>query len=554
MVERLQGIPPPAGAPSASGDPTDPLLTSLHTLSDFSIGVAYVAISVTLLYFVYRARHWMPFQGVFIAFGAFIVFCGGTHFMHVALLYTPAYGLAAVIQALTVVASVATAIALPPLVPRALALIEAARTSEERKRQLEAAHAELEDLYAHLKTLDEQKTQFFANVSHELRTPLALILGPTEMLLADGGLGPEQRRGLEGIERNARMLLRHVNDLLDVAKLDAAHMEPRYAAVDLVRLVRLSAAHFDGLARERQIALAVETPATLPADLDAEKLQRVLLNLLSNAFKFTPDGGQVACRLEADAAQARIVVEDSGPGVPPDLREVIFERFRQGEAGPTRRFGGTGLGLAIAREFVALHGGTLVVADAPGGGARFTVELPLAAPPGVAVAAAPAESAPDAAAALLAELRPYALPPSGAAPDGRPLVLVVEDNAEMARLVADTLAPEYRVVTAADGQEGMERTLALRPDLVLTDVMMPRLSGDQLVRTARGYPELDGMPIVVLTARADDALRVSLLQAGAQGLPGQAVRPRGATGARRQPGDPQADPRRAAGRGGHSER
>jgi signal transduction histidine kinase len=160
--------------------------------------------------------------------------------------------------------------------------------------------------------------------------------------------------------------------------------------VDLAQLIRRMAAHFDGLAQERRITLSVETPPVVLAQVDPEKLQRSFLNLLANAFKFTPNGGMVRCIVQETGTQVTIAVEDSGPGVPPELRTTIFERFRQGDGGMDRRFGGTGLGLAIAREFIELHGGSISVTDTPGGGARFQVTLPLtapvdAAPPVVAV-------------------------------------------------------------------------------------------------------------------------------------------------------------------------
>jgi signal transduction histidine kinase len=497
-----------------------PGLVWLHVVSDMLIGLAYVAISTTLVYLVHRGRSDIPFHSMFLAFGLFIVACGGTHFMEVWTLWTPTYWLSGIVKAITAVASVVTAIALPPMVPLALKMVRAARVSEERRLNLESAHAELNALYGRLQEFDQLKTQFFANVSHELRTPLGLVMGPAHRLLAAEGLSDTQRRDLRVIDRNARTLLKHVNDLLDVAKLEAGKMTPSYAETDLTRLVRLTAAHFDALAPERQVDFTMETPRTLPAQVDPEKLQRVVLNLLSNAFKFVPGGGgRVRCALTQDEGEATIVVEDNGPGVPVAMRQAIFERFRQVEGGANRSFGGTGLGLAIARDFVALHGGTITVDETLGGGARFTVTLPLAAPPGAEVRRAPAESAglvDDLAQQALEELRSQIEGFAETRVSDRPLVLVVEDNPEMNRFVAETLAEEYRVAIAFDGQEGLEKALSLHPDLILSDVMMPRVSGDQMLREVRGHPELDGVPVVLLTAKADDELRVRLLQEGAQ--------------------------------------
>src|SRR3954454_7375088 len=223
--------------------------------------------------------------------------------------------------------------------------------------QVARQNEELRRLYERLRDFERLKTQFFANVSHELRTPLFLILGPGRRRLEAGGLTDEGRHDLEVVERNARTLLRHVNDLLDLSKLEAGQMEAHLAGVDLARLTRFVASHFEVLAEERAVRFSVEAPESLPAWVDPPKVQRILLNLLSNAFKFTPQGGAVRLRLRREGGRAVFTVEDTGPGVPPAQREAIFERFRQVEGGTNRRHGGTGLALAIVKEFVGLHGG-----------------------------------------------------------------------------------------------------------------------------------------------------------------------------------------------------
>ena len=273
----------------------------------------------------------------------------------------------------------------------AMLIVIARDLSARREADAELARRndEFHALYENIHELDALKMQFFANMSHELRTPLALILGSSERLITDIDLSGETRHNAEVVARNARLLLRHVNDLLDVAKLEARKMQVQYEPVDLAELVRHTAEHFDALATERRVDYVVETPESLGAQLDAEKVQRVLLNMLSNAFKFTPAGGMIRVILGDEPAgsgagvdamdRAVLSVLDSGPGVPVDQREVIFERFQQGLVGTSRRFGGTGLGLAIAKDFVELHGGTITVGDAPGGGAAFVVQLPLVA-------------------------------------------------------------------------------------------------------------------------------------------------------------------------------
>jgi signal transduction histidine kinase len=522
-----------------------PSLVWLHVVSDSLIALAYIAISTTLAYLVYKTRREIPFHWMFLAFGSFIVACGSTHLMEVWTLWHPTYWLAGGLKVVTAIASVTTAVILPCLVPQALALVESAKLSEERRSHLEMANRKLEALNEQLQEVDQLKTQFFANVSHELRTPLTLILGPIEKLLKRRELNQEQRHDLEIVDRNARLLLKQVNDLLDVSKLEAGRMVPNYSQVDLAQLVRLTAANFDGLAQEKQVTFTIDVPESLMGQIDAAKVQRILLNLISNAFKFTPDGGQITLRLEEVIGNcssvmgetpehspnpthhplpithhAQITLSDSGKGIAPEFLPHIFERFSQGEGGTTRRFGGTGLGLAIAKEFVELQGGTIAVSDAPDGGAQFTVSLPLIAPASAAIGSSTAalEQQEDMSNLMLEEFRTVRSADNSRqdAPIGKPLVLVVEDNPEMNQFITTTLASEYCMATAANGQEGLEQAIALQPDLILSDIMMPYLSGTQLVQQLRMHPELDTTPVVLLTAKADDDLRVQLLRQGAQ--------------------------------------
>lgn len=519
-----------------------PELVWLHVVSDSLTGLAYIVISLTLYALVRRVR--LPFTPMFWAFGVFIAACGLTHFVEVWNVWRAAYWEAGLVKAVTAIASVATSVLLIPVIPKVAAVARAAALSEKRRVQLEGSHRELQRLYERVRELDEAKTRFFANVSHELRTPLTLIQGPVDKLLRQEGISDEQRADLDVVRRNARLLHKHVNDLLDVAKLEAGEMDVCYAQVDLADLIRVAAAHFDGLAAERSIQYRVDAPESLPAQVDADKTQRVLLNLLSNAFKHTPDRGTVRCALSlgADARHAVLAVADSGPGIELAQRGAVFERFRQIE-GDGRELGGTGLGLAICKDFVELQRGQIGIADAPEGGALFTVELPLEAPYMVKLASGGTGAAADVASATVTAAT--AGPPPSAQVSGEPLameplvgepavsvaaaplagepaastratVLVVEDNVDMARHLADTLSVEYRVLCAADGREGLDQIESLRPDLVVTDISMPFLSGDRLVTAVRARRELDGIPIVVLTARADDEMRMRVLRAGAQ--------------------------------------
>ena len=409
------------------------------------------------------------------------------------------------------------------------------RQVAEANRKLKEANAELAVLYDRSCELDELKTQFFANVSHELRTPLTLILGPAQQMLAQSAVDDPRRRDLEMIVLNARLLLSHVVDLLDASKLEAGKVELDYIDVDLAGLARLAAAHFETAAAARRIAVTVQAGQRVAAQLDGRRVRQVLLNLLSNAVKFTPDGGVIRIEVgHAPGARFAVVeVADSGPGIPAQHRAAVFDRFRQIDGGPTRRHGGTGLGLSIARELVSLHGGTLTAADAPEGGALLRVQLPVTAPPGARLRrerqnAAEAElpAGPDdlASAAGLAASHTAGVAASqsagvaasqAAGPAGRPLVLVVEDNPDMNRYVRDALAAAYRVQPALNGRDGLDMARALAPDLIVCDVMMPGLSGGELVHAARQDDQLEQTPILILSARADEALRIRLLHEGA---------------------------------------
>ncbi len=399
-----------------------------------------------------------------------------------------------------------------------------ARTHEvaEASRELKEANAELADLYARAKELDDLKSQFFANVSHELRTPLMLILEPGRKLLASTGPQEPAHADLELIVRNAQILLRHVNNLLDAARLEAGAVQPNYTQVDVAEHVRLGTSFFESLAADRDIDFSVHSDQPVTAALDPEHLQQILVNLVSNAFKFTQPGGTVRCSVSAGAGdRVTIEVADSGPGIPLEQRTAVFDRFRQVEGGPTRVIGGTGLGLSIVRDLVGLHRGRVTITDAPEGGALVIVDLPRAAPAGLPVCSAGMRSADGtsaSAAAAIAELTGAAQAPARRDPDtteSKPVIVVIEDDVDLNDFVCHALSRQYRVEAAFDGQSGLELARAHRPDLIVCDIMMPRLSGDRLLTEVRADPVLTNTPVLILTARADDQSRLALLEAGA---------------------------------------
>jgi len=390
---------------------------------------------------------------------------------------------------------------------------DANRALKTALEELERNREELSSLNARLSEMDRLKSDFFANISHELRTPLTLILGPLGHRLRESGLDADLRSDLERMERNARILLARVNDLLDLAKLDAGRMGLHRDNVDLAFLVRLESARFESLAQVRNITFAIEAPGHLPACVDPEKVRRILANLLSNAFKFTPPGGRIQVLLAAAAGQGTLAVEDSGPGIPEPMKELIFDRFRQVEEGPGRHQGGTGLGLAIVKEFTELHGGRVAAMASAFGGALFQVMLPLQPQEGGILPTGDVKD--NAAVPELLHWEPSAALDSLKGPTAAAAtILVVEDNGDMRDFLAKTLARTYHVVTAIDGDSGLRQALAVLPDLLISDVMMPGMTGDVLVQELRRHPETEDLPIILLTAKADEALRVKMLRLG----------------------------------------
>ncbi|HEV2844147.1 MAG TPA: two-component regulator propeller domain-containing protein, partial [Thermoanaerobaculia bacterium] len=410
-----------------------------------------------------------------------------------------------------------------------LARLWAAR-QRERQRVLESLVAERTATIAEqaekLRELDDLKSQFFANVSHELRTPLTLTLGPLQEALA-GRFGPVREdlaAQLQVALRNARRLLGLVDQLLDASRLDAGSLRLRLRRGDLAAVVRHRVEAFLPLAERREIELSLAAPVgPVEAWFDEVQIEKVFDNLLGNALKFTPRGGKVHVSLAAppEAGQVEVSVRDNGPGIPADQLPRVFDRFYQVEAPARRRWPGAGIGLALARQLVELHRGSISAESAEGEGARFTVALRRGRdhlpPELVDDGPAEREQRPSGTFVLTADLLDETR--GGPAPesdpgDDRTTVLVVEDNADIRAYIRRQLEPDYRVVEAADGAEGLEQARRLVPDLVVSDVMMPRLDGNALLRALRTDPELEFIPVILLTAKASAENRIEGLREG----------------------------------------
>jgi len=373
------------------------------------------------------------------------------------------------------------------------------------------------------RALDERRRELLAGVGHELKTPLSIVLGLCGRLLATDELGGAHAQDVQRIRANAYVLLKRVDELLQVSRLDGGHLTLEAGEVDVAELVRSSCEGFASVAELRDQRLVVEAPAELRARVDEEKVLSVISNLVANALKHAPRGGLVRCSITAAAERLRIEVADDGPGVAAGLREEIFERYRRG-AGSASRAGGTGLGLTIVRDLVALHEGTVTVTDAPEGGALFVVELPLHADD--RGDAEPVASAPMATidvaerqratverlrAELDADIRRGALPSAGPleAPElvERPGVLVIAADAELGAFVQEIIGRRYAVRHAGDPLDAARLIAARRPEAVLLDAAA---GSSAIVALGRRLGET---PLLALAASAEDV--PELLQAGA---------------------------------------
>ncbi|HET8701535.1 MAG TPA: GAF domain-containing protein, partial [Nitrococcus sp.] len=397
-----------------------------------------------------------------------------------------------------------------------------ARAYEEERARAEA-----------LAELDRAKTVFFSNVSHEFRTPLTLMLGPVEDALADAehALSKPQRERLDVAHRNSLRLLKLVNTLLDFSRIEAGRAQASYEPTDLARFSADLASNFRSACERAGLKLLVDCPP-LPESVyvDRDMWEKILLNLLSNAFKFTFEG-EIAVRLAAVDGAAELSVRDTGVGIPEAELPRLFERFHRIEGQRSRTYEGSGIGLSLVQELVKLHGGTLRTESAVGQGTGFTVRIPLGAAhlPGerIGVERSLASTAVRAQAYVEEALRwlPDAperseaaadIPaPDELAPGCGARVLLADDNADMRAYVCRLLGEQYVVEAVADGEAALEAIRARRPDLVLADGMMPRLDGFGLLRTVREDPELCSLPVIMVSARAGEEARVEGLEAGA---------------------------------------
>ena len=393
------------------------------------------------------------------------------------------------------------------------------RKVRRRTRQLSKSKRQLQHSLEKLQQYDQLKTDVFSNVSHELRTPLTMILSPVERILEKHGrtLPADARTMLEAVCANGRRLLELINRLLEFSKIESGHAQLQLGSVDLNHLVSQLTLAASPLASQRGVELRVSCDSSVPIlAADGEKLDTILSNLISNAIKFTPSGGAVDVETSLRGDEAVVSVRDTGIGISKDDQKRVFERFVQADGSSSRAFAGSGLGLALAKELVELHGGQIHLESEPGRGSRFWFHLPLIEIPADSAARGQTTAAPNT--SRFTELLKFE---TEQAPRNHPLaadaakILVVDDGPEIRALMADILGEQYHVLLAADGAQGIELAQRDVPDLIISDVMMPRVDGYAFCQRVKQDPATAQIPFVMLTAMADQSMKIEGLDCGA---------------------------------------
>ena len=394
----------------------------------------------------------------------------------------------------------------------------------------------LEIAYQKLQELDQIKSKFFANISHELRTPITLILAPTEMMLSRnlGKLTKDQEKYLTIMQTNSLRLLKLINNLLDLAKVDAGKMELYYNRADFVKYVNGVVFSVSPMAEKKSLALQFSGDEGIPEFFfDADKIEKVILNLVFNALKFTERGEiNVSCSRQED--DVLVKVSDTGIGIPKEHMPKLFSRFSQADSSASRKYEGTGIGLALAKELVELHHGKIWAESEQGRGTAFFFTIPiyirLEDVPGALDRRTETIPVPEkrreedwaktlevkadyATAGIVQE--PVPVQEEGSLPKGVHRVLLVDDNPDMLSYIAAQLNRDYQLLFAKDGREGVDRAKSDIPDLIISDVMMPYKDGYQLCREIKAEARTCHIPVILLTAKTDLSTKIEGLEHGA---------------------------------------
>ena len=410
--------------------------------------------------------------------------------------------------------------------------------------ELSQNRQELEETNQKLVEMDRIKSRFFANISHELRTPLTLLLAPLQTLIQErrSALEPEMRQLLPIMQSNGMRLLKLINDLLDLVRLESGKMEVKRERVAIEAFLLGLANAVRKSAEDRGVRLEViSDPAISTVLTDSDKLERILLNLLFNALKFTPAGGNVEVKARVESGALVLEVSDTGPGISEEQLPFIFDRFWQADTSSQRKYRGVGIGLALVKELVEIQDGKVTVASTIGQGTAFTIRLPyqewdrqashiLEAVGSFAKTAAPlvppetngsgdawlrnldrqAEFYPS-----MTSLRETIRPVETSVHRGQPRVLIADDEPDMLKYLKSQLSVNFQVIEAVDGQQAVEKANQFLPDVIVCDMMMPEKNGLEVCRELRERISTRSIPILLLTARADEETKLTALSAGA---------------------------------------
>ena len=375
------------------------------------------------------------------------------------------------------------------------------------------------------------KSRFFANISHELRTPLTLLLAPLESLIQKTGAAVTAGLSdtLATMRANGMRLLKLINDLLDAVRIESGKMEVKREPLALLEFLRGLASAVSGVANEKGLALKVNVGESIGAVLaDREKLEKILLNLVFNSIKFTPAGGRVEMRAERQENELILAVKDTGMGIPEDQLPFIFDRFWQADSSSQRKYQGVGIGLSLVKDLVEIQGGTVDVESRVGTGTTFTLRLPWVetadAPVSLPVEAIAAPEPEEWLANLyrraelfpaFSPLRETMRPIESPTKSGLPSVLIADDEPDMLRFLKSQLSEHFQILEAVDGQQAVDKANQFLPDVVLLDMMMPEKDGLQVCRELRERTSTRAIPVLLLTARADEETKLAALSAGA---------------------------------------
>jgi len=380
--------------------------------------------------------------------------------------------------------------------------------------------------------LDHMKSSFFANISHEFRTPLTLLLGPiNDLLNRSEGLRDGDRGLLKIMKRNAGRLQQLINQLLDLSRLETGKLKLEVSEGDLTGLIRSIVLSFLSLAESKKINYSHELEeSSFPAFFDRDKVEKIVTNLVSNALKFTPEGSLVRVTLQyiqrdelISGYHAALLVKDTGPGIPDEEKEKIFDRFYQASGSDSRNYEGSGIGLALAKELVELHRGDILVESIPGAGSTFTVKLPVSrnrfeeteilksagkkAEPGM----------PEDQIGLVSNGEDTVVLKDAFKVEKRdcPVILIVEDNPDLRDYISQSLQSHYQILQSDNGKKGFQIALENIPDLVISDLMMPEMDGMEMCHKLKSDHRTNHIPLIMLTAKADRDSKLESLETGA---------------------------------------